>query len=143
MKSQLKNIDDIKMYIYGGKAELTLQSSATQKHFTYLIKKSKNSELFFVSVLTGESTYTYLGCLVKDKFNTTKKSKITENAQSYLAFQFFYTNLMNKNTKNLDKLIIFHSGRCSKCGKTLTTPESIKRGVGPYCAKLLHKQFNS
>lgn len=26
-----------------------------------------------------------------------------------------------------------HSGRCSVCGRTLTNPESIERGIGPVC----------
>ena len=31
---------------------------------------------------------------------------------------------------------VFHSGKCGKCGKKLTTPESIKSGLGPYCSKV-------
>jgi hypothetical protein len=30
-----------------------------------------------------------------------------------------------------------HSGRCGRCNRTLTTPESIAAGVGPECAKKL------
>ena len=28
----------------------------------------------------------------------------------------------------------YHKGHCCVCGKTLTTPESIKNGIGPFCA---------
>ena len=29
-----------------------------------------------------------------------------------------------------------HSGSCGRCGRELTDPESIKRGLGPTCAEL-------
>jgi hypothetical protein len=29
---------------------------------------------------------------------------------------------------------VLHSGRCGRCGRTLTTPDSIERGLGPECA---------
>jgi hypothetical protein len=30
---------------------------------------------------------------------------------------------------------IQHEGKCCRCGRTLTTPESIERGIGPECVK--------
>jgi hypothetical protein len=30
---------------------------------------------------------------------------------------------------------VHHEGRCGRCGRTLTVPESIESGIGPECAK--------
>ena len=36
--------------------------------------------------------------------------------------------------------MIQHIGKCCKCGRPLTDPESIKLGVGPICAKLVYNR---
>jgi hypothetical protein len=33
-----------------------------------------------------------------------------------------------------DKLEVWHEGRCGRCGRRLTVPESIESGLGPECA---------
>ena len=50
------------------------------------------------------------------------------------AFEWLWRML--KSAKPLPPTFEFwHEGRCGKCGKKLTTPESIERGLGPECAK--------
>jgi hypothetical protein len=44
----------------------------------------------------------------------------------------FYLDGEPTNVNYLGK--IFHTGKCSACGRTLTDPESISRGLGPICA---------
>ena len=36
----------------------------------------------------------------------------------------------------LSRADVYHSGTCSRCGRVLTTPESIRSGLGPVCAEL-------
>jgi hypothetical protein len=41
---------------------------------------------------------------------------------------------------NLPNFIeIWHEGRCGKCGRTLTVPDSIANGLGPECIKTISK----
>lgn len=136
--NKFSNINDIKNFVLAGNATVTLKSGVSGKHFTFKIKKAKdeNKKLFFVSVLTGtdnESSYTYMGVISNNTFSLTKKSKIKEDALSYKAFVFFFSNLM-KNKVHPD-LTVFHSGTCGRCGRKLTTPESITLGLGPECMK--------
>lgn len=35
----------------------------------------------------------------------------------------------------LNKLLYYHEGRCGRCARRLTVPESIINGIGPECAK--------
>jgi hypothetical protein len=32
---------------------------------------------------------------------------------------------------------VWHEGRCGRCGRKLTVPESIESGFGPECASIL------
>jgi hypothetical protein len=138
---KLENPSDIKRFIIGGKAIITLESKRTGRWFTYRIKKAKKDEEFspfFVSVLTGgdnESSYTYMGTIFnnnnKFNFTLTKNSKIGDDALSYKAFNFLF-NLVNSD-KMHEEISVYHRGICSVCGRTLTTPDSIRTGIGPVC----------
>lgn len=140
-------IEDIKRFIVGGKAIMTLESKRTGRWFTYKIKKAKKDDdksPFFVSVLTGqdnENAYTYMGTIFnsngKFSFSLTKNSKIGEDALSYKAFVFFF-NLLMKDTLH-EEITIYHRGVCGRCGRALTVPESLITGFGPECRGLTEK----
>ena len=142
---KLENVEDIKRFIIGGKAIMTLESKRTGSWFTYKIKKAKKDDAnspFFVSVLTGvnnESAYTYMGTIFNNdnklKFILTKNSKIGEDALSYKAFNFFFKLLLEN--KLHDEIAIYHRGICCVCGRALTTPESLKNGIGPFCSGVI------
>lgn len=147
----IKNVEDIKKFLIGGYAILTLESKITGKWFTYKIKiKDKNDSLspLFVSVLTGtdnESSYTYLGTIFKNVsglcFRLTKNSKISEKSLSYIVFNFFFNMLMNNRLHN--DLNVYHRGICAVCGRTLTVPESLESGIGPTCRLSVEKSYKN
>jgi len=138
---KIQNIENIKNFLFGGNATITLQSAKSGKHFTFKVrvaKKDDDTAPYFVSVLNGTDNYTnyaYVGIISSDKksFKLTQKSKITEDALSYKAFNYFFTQLL-QNKINPD-LSVLHSGTCGRCGRKLTTPKSIEIGLGPSCAK--------
>ena len=144
---KFENVEDIKKFIVGGKAIMTLESKRSSRWFTYKIKRAKKDDLtspFFVSVLTGmdnESAYTYMGTIFdnagKLTFTLTKNSKIGEDALSYKAFSFFFKLLLEN--KLHDEIAIYHRGICGRCGRTLTVPSSLITGLGPECAGLVGK----
>ena len=144
---RLENIEDIKKFLFGGKAIMTLESKKTGRWFTYKIKRAKKDDEkspFFVSVLTGmdnESAYTYMGTIFNtNQFSLTKNSKIGEDALSYKAFNFFF-NLLMKG-KLHEEITIYHRGVCARCGRTLTVPESLITGFGPECRGLAEKPLS-
>jgi hypothetical protein len=133
-------------YVFAGKAIFTLESRKTGAHYTYKVKKceAKPGEkdpgnLYFVSQMTAgsadEGQWSYLGIVRDGKFTITKKSTANADAPSVKAFAFFMA------LKELHPLLsVYHTGRCGKCGRTLTVPESINSGIGPECAKK-HRVF--
>ena len=129
------NIADALAYAQSGKAVLTLTSRKTDKHYTYKVKRAKdNDELYFVSVLGGEDqSFNYLGILTKEGFRVTKKSSFTAESTCAKAFNYF----VKLKTLPYD-LQVQHEGACGCCGRRLTHPDSITKGIGPECAKRVY-----
>lgn len=129
MKAQIKS-QESKQFILAGNALVTFKSLKTSKHFTYKIKKKKDQNIWFVSVAYngGERQFNYLGCILPNNtFKHTKASQVKQEATSFKAFAWAWNNLLS------DQIEIWHEGRCARCGRTLTEPESIKAGYGPHC----------
>ena len=76
------------------------------------------------------------------QFHHAKRNKrITTEAPSYKAFVWLFVNM--KHEQILDKcVLIYNSGKCAKCGRTLTDPESIERGLGSECFTYLKFKRN-
>lgn len=132
--------DAVPAYALAGNATITLLSGNTDKHFTYKIKKAKDKEnLYFIDLLSGsdnDKDYQYIGCYYSDTeyFHPAKpwKDRITMAwPPSLRAIRFFLSKLYNIPAN----LHVYHEGRCGRCGRKLTTPESIERGLGPECYK--------
>jgi hypothetical protein len=135
----LKHSDAIK-FIFAGNATVTILNTKTGNRFTYNIKKLKTSTdenpLFFVKVLTGPEVYSFIGSMNKDKnYKHSQKSKINSEAQSVKVFKYVLTKLTEDK---LDECVeIWHEGKCGRCGRQLTVPESIETGLGPECIKMI------
>ena len=134
-------LENPREFVFAGNAIITLESENTKNHFTYKIKQSKTDEnLFLINLLHGpdnEADYSYIGCYYLDRAIFVPRKNWKSMALCYWppsmrAIDFFF--------KRLDdippKLRVYHEGRCGRCGRRLTTPESIKRGLGPECCKL-------
>jgi len=141
---QFSTIKDACDYALAGNATLTLESLKTGAHFTFKVRLAKPRDgeepqaLWFVSLLNGPdngSDYQYLGIIRNGRFTRTAKSRITEEASSFKAFNFFWACITAG--KLPESLAVRHEGRCGRCGRVLTVPESIDAGIGPECANKL------
>lgn len=137
-------------FILAGNAYFTLRSKATGARYTYRVNKPDPQPgkckyclndpcrcvpRYFVSLLTGPentSDYTYLGMLTNKRFTLTRASKMPITAKPVAAISLVMTRLFAGTM--LSQLEIWHEGRCGRCGRTLTVPESIALGLGPECA---------
>lgn len=153
-EGQLKTVEDIRAYIFAGRARFTLRSKKTGQRFTFRVSKAKErpgdkkAPPFFVSVLTGpdnEAHYTYMGCVwgadgrgKLGAFKHSGKKGITEAAPSVVAFRWFMEQVVVAGSaKAVELLECWHTGRCGKCGRVLTVPESVGTGFGPECAHMV------
>jgi len=126
-------------FFKGGNALFTV-GNPTGEHYTFKIRQPKgDNKPYFVSLLTGpqnDSDYTYLGIFnpIQMRVYLTKKSKYTEESTPVKVVRWAIQMVA------LGRLVpegytIQHEGRCCRCGRTLTTPESVEAGIGPECAK--------
>lgn len=138
------NTSDIKRYITGGKAIFTLQSTKIDRRYTYRIRVDKyNKSLFFVDVLFGPDRYRdyrLLGIFCKDTFILKAPGRVSVPSTDvrYVMIDHFLQFLCTRKTLP-DACKFYMSGRCARCGRILTTPESIESGFGPECIKLCNR----
>lgn len=115
-----------------GKASFTILNPKTQVRFTYRARPSDDGKVFFIDLLRGPNNYddySYIGIInARGEFRWTAKSKVAREALSFRAFEFFSKHFED------ERLDVWQEGRCGRCGRKLTVPESIDRGLGPDCA---------
>jgi hypothetical protein len=146
--AQMQDPEDIKRFMFGGNARFTLVSVPTQQRFTYRIKKAgefmpdgrPSSVGWFVGVLTGPDNtkdFVYLGHIYKASRDYVQgsKSRLAVDAPSAIAFEWFYNRALDGRIP--PQMEFWHEGRCCRCSHPLTVPESIRRGIGPECAKMM------
>lgn len=123
-------------FVLGGKAIVTIKSGKTGKQFTYRVLRSKKDDcMYSVYVRNFEDYgYQYVACY----FSDTKKLKLTDPYRNYpiescpphiRAIKFLFEKLHNPP----EQLIVYHNGRCGRCGRPLTNEESMKTGFGAEC----------
>jgi hypothetical protein len=135
--AQIKSLADAWKYITGGKAVFTLVSRATQRRYTYRVRKG-NRGIFFADLMTGpdnESDYTYQGTVRLDGSYQQSKCDgcLPEDAPSIKALRWFLALAATKDERGHPGVEVWHEGKCSRCGRRLTDPESIATGLGPVC----------
>lgn len=126
-------------YIMAGKAVFTLYSTKIDKRYTYRVKKDKGNEhRFFVEVMFGPDNtadYRFLGWFYDDNMTlkSSQKSCVDEKDMRFRMFKAFLEFVVFDEYPDSCKM--YPSGHCARCGRLLTTPESIERGLGPECCK--------
>lgn len=121
-------------FVKGGNSTFTLKSKNTGKHFTFRAKK-KEAGPVFVSVLTGTG-FEFLGVIDESGYRTGFKSKFKADSCQATAFSWFW-----RNAASLPPTCEFHhEGRCCRCGRRLTDPESLAKGIGRECESLSYSK---
>lgn len=133
-------------FIYAGNAIFTV-SNPTGEHYTYRVTKPDNQDvnkpIWFVSFLSGPdntSDYSYLGLLSRKddgswSFFATKASKAKPDSKVFKVAGWALTIVLEEQPLPTGYKIQ-HAGRCGRCGRPLTDPESIATGLGPICRDL-------
>jgi hypothetical protein len=142
----------VKEFFTGGRAVFTLEvpeefalANKTKNHYTYRIRLKKGNDkypdTYFVDLLSGpdnESNYAYLGILnpKTGQFALTAKSKAGDDSWSVRFFRRSMAAIFEGNSEAITNagFNLHHEGKCGRCGRKLTVPESIKTGLGPICS---------
>jgi len=140
-----------KDFILGGSAIFTIEvpedaqkRSGAQAHYTFRISSfrsnpddEKSHLLWSVALLAGPDNtkdYQYVGMLDPSTgdIRATKKSRFPDSSPMFKLIRWFVKRIW-KGEAAVKGWEAHHEGQCARCGRKLTTPESIERGFGPEC----------
>lgn len=137
MNAKLDN-SQVADFIFGGKSIFTIRNVVSGNRFTYKMTRKKSlkegeDDVVFVKVLSrpdNTSDYTFIGTVFrKETYRHSPKSPFGSEAMSSKAIEWVVRNV-NSLPPNIE---VWHEGRCARCGRKLTVPESIQSGFGPEC----------
>jgi len=164
LRGQLTDRAALVRFLEAGRAILTVRSRTTGERFTFRFRRPTEEQNMsfnqrqpmiyqraerpiWVSVLTGpdnESTYTMIGTLWpkaetgRYDWHHSRKTNIAPAAPSAIALRWLLGCLNRGATEKIfAQAEIWHEGRCARCGRRLTVPESIDTGFGPECAGIV------
>jgi hypothetical protein len=142
-----------KQFVLAGKSIFTFEIAEYYRiqhnlkpHYTFRVDHKAATgqwnETWFVKLLTGPDNtkdYSYLGILNPEtgQVRTTPKSILhNENIEVRLLNRMLAL-VWSDDTSVISErgFKLHHEGRCGKCGRVLTTPESCQIGIGPECLK--------
>jgi hypothetical protein len=127
-------------FLSAGKAIFTV-TLPSGRHYTYRVVKADECTdgkvRWFVGLLTRPDNYagyTYMGVYnpVLGQIFRTNRSKFSEDAKCWWAFERVL-DFLHRGTKMEEGMEIWHVGKCGRCGRRLTDPDSIRIGIGPEC----------
>lgn len=143
----------VRAFALAGNATLTVVSKATGTRFTFRFHRPDDAQAraacvpawvsvltpTWVSVLTGPDNtddFQFLGTIWEAGERLAwahgRKSRIGPEAPSARVAKWLVGALIQP--ERLAQAEVWHEGRCGRCGRTLTVPESIETGFGPECA---------
>ena len=136
----------IREFVFAGNARLTLVSRRTGTRFTYRVRTADGDgpAYYFVKVLTGPVCIGLYRC-GRGCYDARSYKQIGANAPSAMMAWRWFDHYVLDGSRAVEggrdvyelpaELEVWHEGRCGACGRALTDPESIARGIGPTCAR--------
>lgn len=148
----MEHLIDNATLLLAGNCIFTAKSDLTGTYFTYKITQDKSTKHhWFVRALMGDNInnsrdWYYLGIIYAEfaegvgyipeyTFMTTKNSCCNESDLRVKAIKYIVASLPELPRQ----VTLYHQCRCARCGRRLTSPESIKLGIGKDCLKSLRK----
>lgn len=138
--AQITNITQAKNFALAGNATFTVVSKASNKRYTFKIRKGKGETApYFVKFMNGsdnEYSFQFIGSIFgKDTYRHSAKAHATEDSTVVKTFKWLFNILNGTFDESKFNLVEFwHEGKCGHCGRKLTTPQSLIDGLGPHCS---------
>lgn len=137
-------------FVMAGAAIFTV-SKQGGKHYTFKVERTPDpgadskftAPAWFAHVLAGPNNttdYRYVGRVDPKtlRVKLTAKSKVGPQAEALTVLNWALRCVRQQGTYTPPAAYrIEHAGRCGRCNRQLTTPESIARGIGPECWTLM------
>ena len=124
----------------------TIENTESGEHRTFRVRTQKDDARFapgrrIIGLLTGPDnnhSYTNFGFVNDDGIVVWMKKRGTDSWSAYQWYAFMLWDLAVNNGTELRKrgkaYTLLIEKHCRICNRKLTTPESIRSGIGPVCA---------
>lgn len=129
--------DRVVSYTLAGNAVLTLQSVPTGAHYTFRVRRGEGCDerrlpaCWWVDARADGDRWVGVG-RIGDTPRRPLLARRGAPAGALAAFGWFWRRAQAGESH--PDLRVFHEGRCGRCGRPLTHPESVQTGLGPVCA---------
>ena len=135
MTAPIRNRSDARRYMTSGRnVVFTLKSRKTGTYCTFRMRPaSGNRALFFVDALLGPDNtddFRFIGSVRDGAYRQSAKGALGDD-HTYIRALEYLMMLLRNDGPFPDTFEFWHSGKCSRCGRRLTTPESVETGMGP------------
>jgi hypothetical protein len=139
-KKRIKS-ERVKQFVFAGRAVFTIESARTGKQFTYKVSKSEVPNTYVVRWFDCEKdAYGFVGVYYTDRdFFKLVPPWLNEQRDwrpaQIRAIEYFFAHIHNIP----EGLLVYHEGRCARCGRPLTDEKSLELGFGPECYRMENK----
>lgn len=143
--NQFVSAVDFLTFALAGNATFTAVSQRTGERITFKVSRvpdfSERKKAWFVNVLMGpdnSSDYMFLGMIRSNQqgdlwYWRSDKWRGGDDSPAAKGFKYIFDETVEH--ERLPRGVeMWHEGRCGRCGRKLTVPESIANGLGPECA---------
>lgn len=131
--------------VLAGKARLTIKNPISGQHIKIRMLRKKDratgefGSCYFLHVALlgdGDLGYNYAGAYFSDSGRFKTGRDVVNGSMLDTISRFVVASI--SHPEKLQKAEIEHAGKCCRCGRTLTHPESIRSGLGPECFGLVY-----
>ena len=131
-------------FMLAGNSIFTLTNTQTNNRVTYKITEhyaedKKGKPIYFVYFLYGHDNrtdYQYLGTIFGKRVFRFTKASPSKDSMVAKVFLWAFIRIVDKGFLP-EPVKFYHAGRCGRCNRLLTVPESIKSGFGATCRELI------
>lgn len=129
-----------------GRAVFTVLNPETGRRYTYKVRRKKSGEGFSAYVLArpdNERNYEFIGVIYPkhggrqaidpESSLAFRPRRHNPDTPAIAAFAWVWRRIAAG--RDIAPAVLYHEGRCGRCGRLLTTPESVTAGVGPECQR--------
>lgn len=124
-------------YIHAGKGEVTLASPSGIAH-SYLFSMPRNASDFpegtiFVYALHNDKKF-YIGMLTElNEFRLTARSYFNADTEVVRGAAYIAKMATCQDLVDTTSMQLYHSGKCCRCGRKLTSAKALECGMGRLC----------
>lgn len=134
----MDSASDIYRVIHAGKGQVTLVAPSNNAHSYKFLAPTNIGDFdegtIFVYVLHENHTM-YVGKLTEGGVILTRNSRFCADTEAYKGANYIARMASSQELTDKTPMRLYNNGKCCKCGRSLTSTDTRKIGIGNKCLK--------